>query len=194
MNRAGVGAIVLAGGRSSRFGRDKLAEPLAGRSLLERSIDGVRPLVAEIVVVAATDDERRWPDGVIVVNDSVAFEGPLVGLRTGLRRNTRPIVLVSGGDMPTMVESVLESMLARLADPAVEAAILEQEGRRRPLPAVVRTGPALVAADRLIAAGERRLRGLYDELATIVIDEPTWRALDPAGLTLRDIDVPADLS
>ncbi|MGH2474787.1 MAG: NTP transferase domain-containing protein, partial [Candidatus Limnocylindrales bacterium] len=30
-----IGAIVLAGGRSSRFGRDKLAEPMDGRPLLD---------------------------------------------------------------------------------------------------------------------------------------------------------------
>ena len=45
----------------------------------------------------------------------------------------------------------------------------------------------------LLADGERRLRALTEELATTVIPEPTWRALDPYGMTVRDIDTPADL-
>ena len=42
-DRVTVAAIVLAGGRSSRFGRDKLAEPVDGRPLLDHAIDAVRP-------------------------------------------------------------------------------------------------------------------------------------------------------
>jgi molybdopterin-guanine dinucleotide biosynthesis protein A len=193
MTAPDVTAVVLAGGRSRRFGRDKLAEPVAGRSLLDRSIDAVRPLAREIIVVAAVGNARAWPDGVVVVSDSIAYEGPLFGLLTGLRCATQPITLVVAGDMPAMVESVLEAMLTELLDPAIDAVALEHEGRQRPLPAVLRTGPALAAAERLIVAGERRLRAIFVELATRAIDEPTWRALDPTGLTLRDVDVPADL-
>ena len=38
-----VTGLVLAGGRSSRFGRDKLAERIDGRTLLDSAIDGVTP-------------------------------------------------------------------------------------------------------------------------------------------------------
>jgi molybdopterin-guanine dinucleotide biosynthesis protein A len=39
-----ISAIVLAGGRSSRFPGDKLAAELDGRSLLARAIEAVRPV------------------------------------------------------------------------------------------------------------------------------------------------------
>ena len=57
----------------------------------------------------------------------------------------------------------------------------------------MRRDPALAAADVLLADGERRLRALIETLETTVIPEPTWRALDPYGMTVRDIDTPADL-
>ena len=44
MTEPTVTGLVLAGGRSSRFGRDKLAEPIDGRPLLWHAIDAVRPL------------------------------------------------------------------------------------------------------------------------------------------------------
>ena len=50
-----VTGVVLAGGRSSRFGRDKLAERLDGRTLLTNAIDGVTPASTEILVIAAPD-------------------------------------------------------------------------------------------------------------------------------------------
>lgn len=188
-----VSAIVLAGGRSRRFGRDKLVEQVGGTPLLEHAIAAVGPVALETIVVAAPDEPRQVPDGVTLVRDPTSFEGPLVGLLTGLRRAAHPIVLVVGGDMPTMVPSVLGALIDGLDDPAIDAVVLGHEGRRGPLPGALRTGPALAAADRLVAAGERRLRALYESLASAAIDEPTWRLLDPDGRTLRDVDTPGDL-
>lgn len=193
MTRDETSAVVLAGGRSRRFGRDKLAEPLGDRTLLERAIDAVRPVAVEIVVVTAPDDGRLVHGDVIVIGDAAAFGGPLVGLAAGLGRVSRPVVLVVGGDMPAMVPSLLQAMVERLADPAIEAVALEWDGRGRPLPIALRTAPAAAAAERLLASGERRLRAILESLSTAIIDEPTWRALDPDGATLRDVDTPADL-
>ena len=188
-----VTAIVLAGGRSSRFGRDNLAEPFAGRTVLEQAIAAVAPLARETIVVAAPDGRREVPAGVGVVRDARPFEGPLVGLLTGLRQATQPVVILVGGDMPTLVETVLGVLLAGLEDPMIDGVTLDHEGRGRPLPGALRTEPALRAAERLVAGGERSLRALYGALGTAVIPEPAWRALDPDGLTLRDVDTPADL-
>ena len=57
----------------------------------------------------------------------------------------------------------------------------------------IRRVTGLAAAERLVEGGERRLRNLSEALATRVIAEPTWRLLDPDGLTIRDVDTPADL-
>jgi molybdopterin-guanine dinucleotide biosynthesis protein A len=195
MTERRVSAVVLAGGRSSRFGRDKLAEPIGGRMLLSYAIDAVRPLATEIIVVAAPGAGTIFPGDVTLAHDPVAFEGPLAGLLVGLAVARQPIVLVVGGDMPSLVGAVLESMLAELdAAGGPQAVVLEHEGRPRPLPMVVRREPALAEADPLIAAGERRLRVLAERLPTRIVPESTWRAIDPEGLTLRDIDTPADLA
>jgi molybdopterin-guanine dinucleotide biosynthesis protein A len=188
-----VTGLVLAGGRSSRFGRDKLAERIDGRTLLDSAIDGVTPASTEILVVAAPDGAPDLPATARLVHDPVAFEGPLAGVATGLRAAHESIVLVVGGDMPTLVGAVIDSMLMALDAPGVEAVVLEHEGRARPLPVATRRDPALAAADALLADGERRLRALLETLETTVILEPTWRALDPYGMTVRDIDTPADL-
>jgi molybdopterin-guanine dinucleotide biosynthesis protein A len=190
---ARVTGIVLAGGRSSRFGRDKLAERIDGRTLLGSAIEGVTPSSTEILVVAAPDAALDLPEAVRLAHDPVAFEGPLAGVAAGLRAASEPHVFVVGADMPSLVGAVVASMLAGLDGPGVEAVVLEHEGRPRPLPIALRRDPGLAAADALLADGERRLRALIDALATTVIPEATWRALDPYGMTVRDIDTPGDL-
>jgi molybdopterin-guanine dinucleotide biosynthesis protein A len=186
-----VSVVILAGGRSSRFGRDKLAEPIDGRPLLIRVIDAVRPVASEILVVAAPDATPVVPDDVRIVHDPVAFEGPLVGARTGVAAASQPLVLLVGGDMPGLLGAVLDSMVRALG--SAEAVVLEHDGRRRPLPMIVRRDPALAALAQLLDQGERRLRAFMDVLATRMVEEATWRALDPDGATLRDIDTEADL-
>jgi molybdopterin-guanine dinucleotide biosynthesis protein A len=193
VTRRRVTGVVLAGGRSSRFGRDKLDALVDGRSLLSNAIDGVTPASTEILVIAAPDASVALPARATLVHDPVAFEGPLAGVAAGLRVARESIVLVVGGDMPTLVGAVVESMLVALDEPGVEAVVLEHEGRARPLPIALRREQAMAAADRLLADGERRLRALAEALATTVIPEPTWRALDPYAMTVRDIDTPADL-
>jgi molybdopterin-guanine dinucleotide biosynthesis protein A len=191
MTRPAISAVILAGGRSSRFGRDKLAEPIDGRPLLDHAIDAVRLLASEILVVAGPDATPAVAGDVRIVHDPVAFEGPLVGARAGLAAASESVVLLVGGDMPGLVDAVLESMVALLG-PA-DAVVLEHEDRPRPLPMAVRRERALAAVEGLLAQGERRLRAVIEVLETRTIEETTWRALDPNGATLRDIDTEADL-
>ena len=183
---------MLAGGRSSRFGRDKLAEPIHGRPMLHHAIAAVRTLTDEIVVVAGVETGPSVPDDVRVIHDDRPFEGPLSALGIGLSASPADYVIVVGGDMPTLVPAVLGRLLAALGDD-VAAAILEVEGGRAILPMALIRAPASAAVGRLVDAGERRLGTLLEVLEVQVLPAVEWRVDDPEGLTLRDIDTPADL-
>lgn len=189
-----IGAIVLGGGRSSRFGRDKLAEPIDGLPLLHYAIAAVRALTDEIVVVVAPGQAPSLPEGVRLVHDASAFEGPLAGLSTGLEAMDPAIdrVVVVAGDMPSLEPMVLSRLLDALGATA-DAAVLEVDDRPVPLPIAVRRTVASAAARRLLDRGERRLRALPVDLRTEVIPEAIWRLDDPDRATLRDIDTEADL-
>jgi molybdenum cofactor guanylyltransferase len=188
-----VGAIVLAGGRSSRFGRDKLAEPIDGRPMLEHTIAAVRAAATEVVVVGPPDATLELPAGVAAATDERPYEGPLAGLAAGFRALDPAVerVLVVGGDMPTLVPAVLTRLVAAL-DRRV-AAVLADDAGPRPLPMAVRRSAAAPQADDLLAGGERRLRALLAVLDVEVLAPESWRHDDPAGVTLRDVDTPDDL-
>jgi molybdenum cofactor guanylyltransferase len=191
-----VNGVVLAGGVSRRFGTDKLAADLGGRPLLHHAIERLLEICGEVVVVLSPDgDEPSVPAGpVTFARDEVAHEGPLAGMVAGLAAVGSELAVVAGGDMPALEPAVVRELLRTIEETGAVVAVLSDGGDGRPLPCVVRSEPAVVAVRRLLAAGRRRLRDLQSEVPTVVVDEPTWTALDPDRRTLADVDEPADLN
>lgn len=193
-------AIVLAGGAARRFGGDKLAADLAGRPILAHAVSAVAAFCDPVILVLGP--ESPVPDlgaPVVIARDTEAFGGPLAGLLAGLETlaalpgDPSDVALLVGGDMPSMVGAVLERMIAVLAaDPVLGAVTLESDPPSA-LPMAVRPSLALPAVRRLIDADRRRLRGLLAAVPAAEVAALDWRALDPDGRTLRDVDVPADL-
>ena len=109
-------ALVLAGGRATRFGSDKLRALERGRSLLDHAIASAAPHVDRVTVVLAPDGEvPPLPAGVEVVRDAEAALGPLAGLATGLAvAGEEERVLLVAGDMPEAASGVLALLLAAL--------------------------------------------------------------------------------
>lgn len=187
---------MLAGGRSTRFGRDKLVEPYRGVPLLHHAVLRLAEVCDEMVVVVAPEaPDPSLPVGVSarVARDPTEGEGPLAGVYAGLLATRADVAIVAGGDMPELQIPVLLEMLRVSAESPVEAVALADGERFRPLPCVVRVERAVDVAHALLHSGRRRLRDLLDALRTAVVDEGTWHALDPQRRTLVDVDEPADL-
>jgi molybdopterin-guanine dinucleotide biosynthesis protein A len=200
MTRApGVTAIVLAGGRSMRFGSPKLAVELEGRPLLEHAIEAAGA-VADVVIVAGAP----VPEALLgsaghppmrTVPDEEPFAGPLAGLSGALRDTTTGLAIVVGGDMPGLVPEVLRAMLEQLeARDATDAVVLSSPPRRQVLPVAIDVARASSAAGEALEAGDRSLVRLLDRLHVLEIPAVEWLALDPVGRTLFDVDRPADVA
>lgn len=162
--------------------------------MLLHAVEALALACADVVVVLAPMGSRDLLPGVRTVRDADAYEGPLAATATGLAAVRTEWALVAGGDMPDLAQAVLTEMLRVAAEAPVDAVVLADGERFRPMPSVLRTVPAGANASALLASGERRLRALHDSLRTATIDEATWTDLDPDRATLRDVDLPADLS
>jgi len=202
-DRARVTAIVLAGGRASRFGGSKLSLQLDGRSLLDRAIAAVATLADDIVLAGPVPDGLVGQPGASVRNviDAEPFAGPLVALAGALREARGSLALVVGGDMPSLVPAVLAAMLDRLdADLELDAVILappaaatDEPQRRQVLPLALRVESGASVSARAVVEGDRSLHRMLDRLRFVELAPADWLGLDPGALTLLDIDRPADL-
>jgi molybdenum cofactor guanylyltransferase len=193
-----VTAIVLAGGGSSRFGSDKLAATIGGMPLLHRAVLGVVGVADELVIVIAPEaPEPSLPGGIAVpvrfVRDPEPDKGPLVGVLAGLQATRSGLAIIVAGDMPLLVAEVLRSCLDVLGHGGNDAVVLEDvSGMLRPFPMALNVAAARLAAAAAVVAGERRLGRLLERLGAHTLPANEWRALDPDGTTLWDVDQPED--
>jgi molybdenum cofactor guanylyltransferase len=208
-DRPAASGIVLAGGRSSRFGGDKLAAELDGEPLLWRPIRALAAAGCGTIVVAIARG-RPTPSlpadlasDVRIAHDREPDGGPLVGLRAGLAAAPSGVAIVVAGDQPALRPVLLRAMIEAREEP-VEAAIsggrtplavvlVDPAGIARPLPCVVDRDAALAAADRLLAGRDTRLRALLRALDAREVPEVAWRRHDPDAAWTIDVDEPGDL-
>ena len=194
--------IVLAGGRATRFGADKLAVQVHGRPILHHAILAVATVSDEVVVVIGSDGARPplpvdAEVRVRVVRDAVANRGPLAGLAAGLAAARGRLAILVGGDQPSLSPAVLAELLLWLdqeADgPPLDAVALAEDGLVRPLPAAMRVATVRPVVVALLDGETRSLVGLFEHLRIGTLEPEHWRALDPDGASLRDVDTPDDL-
>lgn len=105
-----INGIVLAGGKSLRFGNDKASEAIGSKSLLQQVITSLRFLGGEIIVV--TSDEHPISESIDhpklrILTDILPGKGPLGGIYTGLAASTTEYNLVVASDMPFLNEALL---------------------------------------------------------------------------------------
>ena len=162
-----VTGIVLAGGRSTRFGGDKLAVEIGGRPLLHRAI-----------VAVARSSTRSWsswarmragarrcrptlPVPVVVARDAVAGQGPLARARRG-PRGRRPPARAPRRRRPAgaAARRSCAELLARLRAGCRGAAARRRRPRRRTggsgrCPVALRVATVRPAAEVALDGGER---------------------------------------
>ena len=103
-------AIVLAGGRSTRFGADKAAATIDEETLLQRVVDAARAAGARRVNVVGDVRPLRPDPRVTWRRESPVFSGPAAAIATGVKAVTAEEVFVLACDLrhPARVVAMLE--------------------------------------------------------------------------------------
>lgn len=177
-----AGVIVVAGGRSTRFGSDKLRHRIHGRTLLERTVAAAATAGPVVLVTAGEAPEGAAVD--VVVSEFPRWGGPCAAVAAGLDAVDGPgDVLVVPADLaaPTAALDALTSI--------AHGVLTDADGHPQWLLA-----RAPVAWLRARLAG---LRSSHPDLsglpASALFRELPGRYPVPAA-ACADIDTPADLA
>lgn len=183
-----VAGIVLAGGRSTRMGRDKAAIEIAGSSLLQRTALRLAAAVDEVVVVGRSGQQLPAldvPVPVLIVRDRYPNTGPLGGIATGMQASEAAAFVAVACDMP-LLEGELVRRLVALREEADAVVPVGPDGRDQPLCAVYgRT--CLPAIERCLHEGSFRVTSFYSRcrVRRVHVDDP---------LPFSNVNTPDDLA
>src|SRR5438477_277515 len=104
-------AVLLAGGKSSRMGRDKAALIVDGEPLWQRQLATLRATQPAELFISGKSDGPYANCGVEILADEFPDCGPLGGITTALRRCTSERLLVLAVDLPAMTAEFLRTLL-----------------------------------------------------------------------------------
>jgi molybdopterin-guanine dinucleotide biosynthesis protein A len=193
-NGGEINGYVLAGGASSRFGRDKGLVELAGKTALQRACDLVGQAAGSAQVVALA---QRYPDfRALIVADRWPGEGPLGGIITALRatasdKNGAAWNLIVSCDMPFLTREWLEYLCTSALASDAEVVVPRSEHGLEPLCACWRTSAA-DSLQRRFEDGVRKVTEAMKRLRTEILDETHWKRFDSAGRLFWNMNTPRD--
>ncbi len=190
-----VTAAVLAGGRSMRMGVDKTLLDIDGTSLVGRVIEAVSEVCAETIVVTNRPEtlaDGEIPEGVPVLTDEVAYQGPLGGLVTALASAGNEWVLAVAADMPWLEPGVITALWD--AREGADVVVPVSEKGPEPLLALYRVEACLPVARAALDSGRRRLVAIFSEVRVAELPVEALRSADPELRSLVNINTPEDLA
>lgn len=180
--------VVLIGGRSRRFGRDKVLSEFRGIPLISHVVDVLVPLFDEIILVG---HRRTGLERYRVVEDIRPGCGPLGGIYTALATTGAEFCFVFAADMPNLNTGFISHMIS-LTDSHDIILPVWSKGRE-PLHAIYRR-TVLPRVEELLARNSFRIFSLIEQADTLMVPEVTIRTFgDPEAMfsnvnTMHDME------
>jgi molybdopterin-guanine dinucleotide biosynthesis protein A len=154
IDKKNITGIILAGGKSSRMGTDKGFLMLNKKPFVQYSIEALKPLVSEVIIVSNSTDYDVF--GLKRFEDDIKDAGPLSGIYSGLKYSKTAYNLVLSCDIPLITSEVLKKLIDGIDDDS-EVIQIESHGKTMPLIALYRKS-CEEAFYQLLNQGERRLQ------------------------------------
>jgi molybdopterin-guanine dinucleotide biosynthesis protein A len=189
MANENVAGFVLAGGRSSRMGRDKALLEIGGVTLIVRAVTLVRSVLDEPTVIASKAGNESL--GLRMVADDFPGYGPLAGIATALHISKTPWNLVIACDLPYLTKPWLEYLIERALKSEADAVVPMNVRGPEPLCAMYHKN----AEQRIRTGVEGGIRKVTDSFANLHVEhvEPDeWKAFASGGLLFKNVNSPAD--
>ena len=155
-----IQAVILAGGRSRRMGRDKALLPFGGYSTLAQyQYERLRKIFPKVSISTKID---KFPFRAPLILDQEEESSPMIALASILKTIEPEAVFILGVDLPFVDKSIIHSLLQSFADnPKAEAVVPVTPAGAEPL-CTIYTRRLLPRIEDSLNLGEHRLQSLFE--------------------------------
>ena len=153
-----ITAVILAGGRSSRFGgKDKGLIKYGQRSIIEYIIDAIQNQVADVIINANRNMRAYATFGHLVVSDELTdYQGPLAGFSVGMKQANTAYILTLLCDGPIISSNYVAHMADTMMDNKVDLVVAHDGERLQPVHTLL-AASLLASLNRFLETGERKI-------------------------------------
>jgi molybdopterin-guanine dinucleotide biosynthesis protein A len=184
-----ISAVILAGGHSTRLGRNKAFLKVNGQPLIERIIDRLAQVSDEIIIV--TNDVERYEHlEATVVADMYPGKAALGGIHSGLQTASHFHSLVVGCDMPFLNVPLLRYMQGLTAGHDV---VIPRVAQYVEALHAIYAKSCLPHIERQLEVGELQIMGLFSTVRVAYVEQEEIEVFDPEHLSFFNINSQADL-
>ena len=185
----GVTGVILAGGKSTRYGTNKAFAEVRGVRLIERTIGVMGSVCPRLLLVTNTPAEYAYLH-LPMVEDLIKGRGPLGGIYTGLEVMDDENGLFVACDMPFLSEDLLRYMVALRGD--FDAVVPRVGWMVEPLHALYRK-KCLSPIREFIRSQELQILQFFKSIRVRYLEEEDIRKIDPDLKSFLNINRPEDL-
>jgi molybdopterin-guanine dinucleotide biosynthesis protein A len=185
-----IAGVILAGGKSRRFGSNKAFADINGQPLIERVISTLTPIFDELIIITNNPDEYAFL-GLPMHEDLIKGLGPIGGIYTGLEKikNSRGFFVAC--DMPFLNEKLIQYMAGLSRE--FEAVVPKIDWKMEPLHAVYSKG-CIPTIKELIDAGECMINRFFQRTQVRFLSEDEIKIYDPLLRSFYNINKPDELN
>lgn len=182
-------AFILAGGKSSRMGRDKAFLQLRDETLLAHALKLSAAITKEVKIVG---DATKFSAFGRVVEDVYPNRGPLGGIHAALSTSSTDLNLMLAVDLPFVGADFLQYLLARARESTAIVTLPRAAGGLQPLCAVYRR-PFAEIAEEALRNGRNKIDSLFAKAGTCVIEDDELVRAGFSSEMFRNLNTPDDL-
>ena len=191
---AGITAVILAGGRNTRFPVQKGLIVINGSSIMQRNLSLMRSLFRN-VFISTNRPELYFHFGATLLGDILPSRGPMSGLHAALANSGDDDVFVVACDMPFPEERLIRLLCQRHLDPGraerPDATMPVFNGAVQPLFGIYGR-PVIRALEDAIIEEKVTLRRFLEGVDVQYICETDVRAADLEGRSFVNINTMED--
>lgn len=179
-----MGCAILAGGKSSRMGRDKAFLELDGKSFIAKLCEELNCFEEKIIARGNKSEisDTSWK----CISDNYQEKGPIGGLHAVLSNCESQVMFCVSCDMPFITYSLVHKLCEYMKDDTDAVIAVTQDGRIHPLCGLYRKSVVTILEEQILA-GNYRMRGVLDKISVNYVTIPA-----EDGQQLRNINTPQE--
>lgn len=165
-------AVILAGGKSARMGRDKAFLEMNGKSMIQHLVNELVPITSHIFISAAAHNKsEQWPKNTHLIIDRDKGQGPLHGLIRAFKQIYTQWIFVLSVDAPSVSTKTILDLWHYVVKES-RPVVATSKGKVMPLIGWYKR-ESLNELEELYHCGERRMMLVVKKLNPLFVELPS---------------------